>query len=239
MYIKNAIVAIIYRISLVFVAGYGLADGFGILAGGLDFCQFAYFTDVSNILCFLYFLVAIVYGVVCPRRSDDQQVFLPRVKGAVTLSISITLFVNHFMLSGTPFLVTDGHFDLANLLAHYLVPIMVILDLILFDRKGGMRPIDPVLYALIPFTYLLYTFVRAKVGGPIEDGQYYPYPFLDVSVFGVATVARNIAVLSLGFFAVAYAGYAVDRIIGRQQYVRIDSLRQADTDDSEQRALLE
>jgi hypothetical protein len=237
--VKNAIAAIIYRIALVFVAGYGLADGFGILAGRPDFCQFAYFTDVSNILCFLYFLVAILYGVVCPRRSDGPQIFLPRVKGAVTLSISITLLVNHFVLCGTPFLVADGHFDLANLFAHYLVPIMVILDLILFDRKGGMRPVDPILYALIPFAYLLYIFVRAKVGGPIVDGQYYPYPFLDISVLGVAAVARNIAMLSLAFFAVAYAGYAVDRIVSRQQKRRIDSRKPADADDMEQRALLE
>jgi hypothetical protein len=225
VYIKNAIAAIIYRIALVIVAGYGLADGFGILAGGPDFYQFAYFTDVSNVLCFLYFLVAVVYGAFCLRRSDGPQIFLPRVKGAVTLSISITLLVNQFVLCGTPLLVTDGRFDFANLLAHYLVPIMVILDLILFDRKGGMRGVDPVLYATIPFTYLLYIFVRAKVGGPIVDGQYYPYPFLDVSVLGVATVTRNIAVLSLAFFAIAYAGYAVDRIVGRQQKPRIDSTR--------------
>ena len=214
MYIENAIAAIIYRVSLVLVAGYGLADGFGILAGRPEFCQFAYFTDVSNLLCFLYFLVAIVRGVICLRRSDGPQIFLPRVKGAVTLSISITLLVNHFVLGGTPFLVTDGRFDLANLFAHYLVPIMVVLDLILFDPKGAMRPVDPVLYAIIPLTYLLYTFVRAKVGGPLVDGQYYPYPFLDVSFLGVAAVARNIAILSLGFFTVGYAGYAVDRIIG-------------------------
>ena len=239
MFIKQAMAAIIYRIALVFVAGYGLADGWGILAGTPDFCQFAYFTDVSNLLCFLYFLVAVVYGVVCLRRSTGPRVCLPRVKGAVTFSIAITLLVNHFVLCGTPWLVTAGHFDLANLLAHYLVPLLVILDLILFDPKGGMRPVDPVLYALIPLAYLLYTFVRAKVGGPIVDGQYYPYPFLDVSVLGVAAVARNIAVLALGFFAFAYAGYAVDRILGRQQRLRSDSRKQADTDDREQRALRE
>ena len=218
MYIKNTIAAIIYRIVLVFVAGYGLADGFGILTGQPTFCQFAYFTDVSNILCFLYFLAAILYGVVCLRRSSGRpQTFLPRVKGAVTLSILITLLVNHFALHGTPFLMTDGRFDLSNLFAHYLVPIMVILDLILFDPTGGMRPVDPILYALVPLTYLLYIFVRAKVGGPIVDGQYYPYPFLDVSVLGIAIVTRNITILALGFFTVAYAGYAVDRIISCQQ----------------------
>jgi len=216
MHIKNPIAALIYRIALVIVAGYGLADGFGMLEGAPAFYQFAYFTDVTNILCFLYFLVASVYGVVRSRRFCGRpQLFLPRVKGAVTLSISLTLLVNHFVLHGTPFLVTEGCFDLSNLLAHYLVPIMVILDAILFDPKGRMRPLDPVLYALVPFTYLLYTFVRAKVGGPLIDGSYYPYPFLDVSVVGVAVVTRNIAFLSLAFFAVAYAGYAVDRILSR------------------------
>jgi hypothetical protein len=228
VYIKNATAALAYRVALVFVAGYGLADGFGIFTGGPDFCQFAYFTDVSNLLCFLYFLVALGYSVVCPRRSDGPRIFMPRLKGAVTLSISVTLLVNHFVLGGTPFLVTDGQFDLANLFAHYLVPIMVILDLMLFDRKGNMRPVDPLLYALIPFFYLLYIFVRAKFGGPIVDGQYYPYAFLDVSASGVANVTRNIAILSLAFLGVAYTGYAIDRIVFRRPEIRTDSWKQAE-----------
>ena len=97
MYIKNATAALIYRIGIVLVAGYGLADGFGLFAGNPDFCQLAYFTDVSNLLCFLYFLAAVVYGLVRRPATDVPRIFLPRVKGAVTFAISITLFGNHFV----------------------------------------------------------------------------------------------------------------------------------------------
>lgn len=213
MYIRAPQAAIIYRCLLVIAAGYGLADGFGLLAGALAIHQFAYFTDVSNILCLLYYLAAIADAVVRWRRSAGPRIFLPRVKGAVTLSISLTLLVNHFVLHGTPFIMIDGHLDMANLLAHYLVPIMVICDFMLFDPKGCVRPVDPILYALIPLIYLLYTFVRAAIGGPLPDGQHYPYPFLDASAFGAAAVTRNIALLAVGFFGVGYGGYVLDRIL--------------------------
>gem|GEM_PF-4103594 len=77
---------------------------------------------------------------------------LPRLKGAFTLMITITMIIYHFMLSG---LYADGDFSffLQNLILHYIVPSMVILDWILFDLKRTFHSLDPLYWLSIPILY--------------------------------------------------------------------------------------
>ena len=58
---------------------------------------------------------------------------MPRLKGTITMSITVTFLIYHFLLSG-------GYENRADIIRstilHYIVPIMTIADYILFDKKG-------------------------------------------------------------------------------------------------------
>ncbi len=211
---------LVYRLALIALAGYGLADGFGLLRGQFNCCAFVYFTDVSNLLGFLYFVGVVVCGGLLLNHPNGSDLFLPRVKASVTMGLTLTLLVNHFVLGGSPFLMTHDasgdHLDAANLFVHYLVPVMAICDAVLFDKKGNLRPFDPWVYEIVPCAYFGYVLIRAQIGGPIANGRFYPYAFLDVNALGFGRVMLHAVAVALGLLALGYAAYGVDRLLGRR-----------------------
>jgi len=217
---SNNAKALVFRIILTLLAGYGLADGWGLLRGHFDCCGLVYFTDVSNLLGFLYFLAAVVFGLTHRSRSAGAITFLPRLKGCVTLGLALTLLVNQFVLSGTPFHTTanaaGAHFDVANFLSHYLVPLMAIFDAIIFDETGWMRPSDPWVFEIIPCVYFIYVLIRAQVGGPINDGRYYPYFFLDVHALGFIKVTMCAVAMAAGVLVLGYIVYWSNRRLAQK-----------------------
>ena len=68
------------------------------------------------------------------------------------MSITVTFLVYHFLLSPTSGDL-NGLDYVRNLMVHYIVPIMTILDYIIFDIKGIYKIIDPLLWLLIPIIY--------------------------------------------------------------------------------------
>ncbi len=212
--------ALVFRSVLTLFAGYGLADGWGLLRGHFDCCALVYFTHVSNLLGFLYFFAAIVFGLTRRSRTARATTFLPRLKGCVTMGLALTLLVNQFVLSGTPFQTTADaagtHFDVANLLTHYLVPLMAIFDAITFDEKGWMRPSDPWVFEIVPCVYFIYVLIRAQVGGPINGGRYYPYFFMDVNALGFGRVAMYATAIAAGVLIVGYIVYLADRRLSQK-----------------------
>jgi hypothetical protein len=102
---------------------------------------------------------------------------------------------------------------LQNLLVHYIVPIAVILDWILFDEKSVYRWFDPIIWISLPVAYFIFTIVRANIGGRIEIIESsYPYFFIDVDILGWVSVLKNIGLLILGFLVLGYLIFLIDNI---------------------------
>jgi hypothetical protein len=56
--------------------------------------------------------------------------------------------------------------------------------------------------------------IRAQVGGPIMRGaSYYPYFFIDVDIYGVLGVARNVILIAGAFVGMGYGLMGVGRLI--------------------------
>lgn len=116
--------------------------------------------------------------------------------------ITVTFLVYHFILSPT-----SG--DLNGL--DYIVPIMTILDYIIFDIKGIYKIIDHILWLLIPIIYLAFILIKAKIGKPFSYGSYYPYFFVDIDKYGLKTVMRNVFFITLFFAVFGYVEYFIDK----------------------------
>ena len=203
-----SIFSIIYKIVIIIIRAFAVFNGFFYDNFQLDIETAYYFTYQSNILVIVYFILDI-FNII-----KKKETFYPRFKGAVTMSITVTFLVYHFLLSPTSGKL-EGIDYIRNIILHYIVPIMTIFDYIIFDKKGIYKIIDPILWLIIPILYFVFVLIRARVGSPFSDGSYYPYFFVDIDKYGLKTVLRNIFFIALFFVFLGYIGYFVDRFFNK------------------------
>ncbi|NEU12246.1 hypothetical protein G3T14_08880 [Methylobacterium sp. BTF04] len=156
-----------------------------------------YFTVLTN------FLVAILFsGIAAGLRMK------PRLIAGITLAILLVGIVYATLLQGLQTL--SGGDAVADVLLHWVTPVLVPLFWFAFTPKGGLRPIDPLLWALYPVTYLGYALIRGAAEGR------YAYPFIDVPALGWGPVLLNVGAIALGFVATGHACVRIDRHLGGQ-----------------------
>ena len=111
------------------------------------------------------------------------------LKGAVTLYVVITGLVYHLVLTNpaSGFAVAEVHRALpeaiGNQLLHTVVPVLAVLDWLVFDARGRYRWRYPVYWLAFPLGYLGFALVRGLIV------HRYPYPFIDVRELGYRGVA--------------------------------------------------
>src|SRR5699024_6786374 len=165
MYIKSNWFFIVYKTLLVVLAAYGLH--FHMTAG--KWGDFNYYTVLSNAACFLYFLVSLVYNARRLARHRHTATWKPRLEGAVVFCIMVTFLIYNFILRPEAFRMGNGgsFYSVLNMVQHYIVPLMVLLDWLLFCPKGRWRRYDPASWLLIPLVYFIYILIRAPFAGDI------------------------------------------------------------------------
>jgi hypothetical protein len=151
--------------------------------------------------------------------KSSAPLFLPRIKGAFTMMITVTMIIYHVLLAGGKFpLYTGGDFMfwLSLILLHYISPLMVILDWLLLSPKRAFRLYDPLIWTAIPFAYVIAMLIRAEIGGIITGiGSRFPYFFLDIDLIGWMVMSGYVAVITFGFILVGYAMVLIDRLTAK------------------------
>lgn len=134
---------------------------------------FSFFTIQSNVIAGAVLLVVGV-GSLLNAKANRQFAF---IRGAATLYMVITGIVFALLLSG----LTERlqlTVPWVNMVLHYLIPVVMLVDWLLFPPTFKFTFRDTVLWLAFPLGYLVYTLIR----GPLVN--WYPYPFLDVSQSG-------------------------------------------------------
>ena len=202
--IANIIFSIIYKSFIVIFAATGLAIGMGATRGGAHFQELAYFTYLSNLFVFIYFIINIIYSLAYIKNNSYKNIIsvFPKVKGAVTMCISITFLVYHFVLSNNNFAMSEPYrcYNISNMLVHYIVPMMSMIDFIIFDKKGVYKKSDPLMWIFIPVFYFIFSIIRGTLGKPFSDGSRYPYFFIDIDKYGMAQISLNLLLLAFAFY---------------------------------------
>lgn len=151
---------------------------------------FSFFTVISNTLAALYL---IYFGV-----TNDYSRFSQLVRGALTLYMLMTGMIFAVMLSGLENVrLTAVPWD--NLVLHYIMPFVVVLDWILAPPKKTLESNSILLWIAFPILYVIYTLVRGSIAG------WYPYPFLNPSLSSYTQVLL-ISVIISAFVIVASFG---------------------------------
>lgn len=217
MYKKKDIYNLLYIFIFLVIASIGLNNSLGISAGA--FKPPIFYTSVSGLICFIYFLLAFINGItyLIKQETLPDSIFLfPRFKGAVTIAILVTMLVYHFLVYEGPVLSVDT--DIYNLITHYFVPCLVILHWLVFDKKGIYQKLDPIFWTVIPIAYFSWANVVALFNTeiPYWDGDFYPYSFIDLTKHDLSKVIFTVILLIALFIVLGYGVYKLDQKLAKQ-----------------------
>ena len=219
MRIKNRLLNLLYIAVFVVITGYGLILALGINGGEFLILPLSY-SNLSNIIPFIYFLVCLIHGVfVLLTKNDSKEIIvLPRFKGAVTMCPTLTLLIFHFLLfRGSFYIPGTNNLDWRNLIIHYITPALVILHWLLFDKKGVFKPIAPLVWMVIPIGYMMFSFVYAEIGTVFfRNGARYPYYFINPDQIGWAGVVASVIGIFIFFVLLGYVVCFIDKQLAKR-----------------------
>ncbi len=217
MYIKNRIISLIFKCAIVIISAIGIYLNSGLPNGKFAPAMFLYYTILSNLICLIYFSAAVISVIKTIKKDgiNGETTFAIHLKGAVIMAITVTLLIYWFILVGAGFAMAEGTSKAANYIVHLFVPLLSILDWLLFDTKGRLHKSDPFKWLIIPLCCYLFTVIAAACGIIFYDGSHYPYFFIDSDILGWGKVIISVICLALAFLVIGFIIFAVDKLLHR------------------------
>ena len=163
--------------------------------------MFRFYTSLSNAAVFLTHVLLLFPG---PAREVLRA---PRGWYITTLCILVTFLVYFFVLTrfgriDDRTLKALGMQRLSNVIVHYLVPGLTVLEWLTAADKRGLGLGDALVWLLVPLCYLLLCIWRAAAGAVIgATGRRWPYDFMDLDKLGLSRWIASMLLTLAGFFA--------------------------------------
>lgn len=212
--IKNRTTQLIYQSFYCAIGIIGIIASFGVFDDVLnprwDF--YVHFTNLSNYLC-----IGLVFSELVQTAKKNEDSFVnvaPFLKFIGVLAILLTFLVFNFLLAGQPDRDPQANWRISSISFHVILPIMYVLDWVLFYEHKKVRWFYPLASVLFPSLYVAFVYTRAAIVKFNPEVPYlYPYFFLNLETQGVAGVVRWVVILFAGFIALGYIFYGIDKII--------------------------
>ena len=144
---------------------------------------FFFFTVQSNIFIIAMALLFLINEVVLllGKKSFVNQTLL-LIKYVATVAITVTFLVFFTMLA--PLMGIDYLLSFNNFSLHAIVPILAIIDFILFDTDIQLHLRNSLLATIAPISYVVFVYIGAIFKLRYSENLYYPYFFLDFETNG-------------------------------------------------------
>lgn len=171
MYIKNQTLGVVFRVVFLIACGAGLV--IKLIYSGFSLpVIFGDFALISNFFALVYFAYLII-----ARPNYERGV----LRGAVTIYVIITFIVYYFINFGASSNPAEN-LNLAGYLLYFISPVMVVLDYLLFCRKGSFTAYSPVIWAVIPVMFNIAVFLLNKFITGIEMIPYFNLLGMDMTI---------------------------------------------------------
>ena len=167
---------------------------------------------ITGLLPFFSIQSNVAYVVFAGLASFRGRAITPALKGAVTLYVAITGLVYHLVLTNpaSGFAVGPVQRDLpeaiGNQLLHTVVPLLAVLDWLLFDERGRFRWRYALYWLAFPLGYLAFALIRGLIV------HRYPYPFIDVRDLGYDGVSISAVAFAVAFWVLGLLFVAIDHL---------------------------
>jgi len=209
--IKNRINQIIFQTVYCVLAFIGILDSFGYFSKNFNVNFYLYYTNISNYICAIFMLFILIKTI----RESHKNIYgfcnvMPLFNFMCIILIMITFLVYNIILVNMSFI--DYFTSMSNVIMHFILPIMFILNWLLFYEHGKTKWYYPLLSFVIPILYLMFIFIRAMILG-IDSGKFlFPYFFLDINWLGLIGVFCWVISLLISFTIIGYLIYFLDNI---------------------------
>lgn len=199
-----------HKVLISFFALTGIVLQTGLTDGKFNIGVFRMFTNISNLVCGIYFLFCAAVIIGDKRRNGGDSPF-PTFKGVCTMSITLTGIVAAAIVKSE----FDPHTPsgIATVLLHIITPVMILADWLIFDTKGRWRMTSPLFWLIAPYTYFIFIMVSAQYMDK-ENRIRFPYPFLNYEQMGISMLILVLAVMTLFFVLISYLCFFIDRKMG-------------------------
>ena len=216
--IRNRTVQLIFQSFYVALGLVGIVASLGVFDDVLnlrwDF--YVHFTNLSNYLC-----IGIVFAELvqtAKKKADSYVSVATFLKFIGVLAILLTFLVFNFLLAGQPDRAPQANWRVASICFHVILPVMYFFDWLLFYEHKKIRWFYPLASVVFPMLYVVFVYVRAAILSFNPQAPYiYPYFFLNLETQGVAGVTKWIVILFVGFIALGYIFYGIDKIVKSKQ----------------------
>lgn len=178
----KSILITVYRAVALGLCLFGLAIQLGLFSGRLNPGTLIFFTIQSNIICAALWVALLIRPT------------LPAVwHGVAAQGILLTMVVYHFLLAGGSFSMssfTGSLYGVANLLVHYVVPTMMIVDFLILTPRQHLSRYAPLYWAIFPLAYFGFAMIHGATGRPIYEGATTSYPYFFIDPKGPGLIAN-------------------------------------------------
>ncbi|MCD8204117.1 MAG: Pr6Pr family membrane protein [Coprobacillus sp.] len=217
--VKSRTAQIVYETIYVVLGLIGVMTSLGYFSASFRPTFFVYFTNLSNYLCVIAMIISLCWVCKKAKNHEDGPItFAPGFKFMCNMSILLTCLVFNIMLVPEGGITLSEYFlNFDYFLLHTVLPVMFVLDWIIFYKHGTSKWPIPLYSLIIPICYLIFALVRAtiikNVLGTAETASViYPYYFLNVDELGVWGVVMWVAILIVAYVGVGYILWALDSI---------------------------
>lgn len=163
------------------------------------------------------------YFVLNGKKAKYNDILL-LFKLTANLMAIATFIVAAFVLPDK--IWTSAYWELGSIFKHFLLPILTVVDSVLFNPRNTMKVYYPVASMIIPLIYWVLIMGRAvgfqkKSGGMIPAelwDAYYPYGFTNLdNGHTLGGLIGMLAGILAGLLIIGYIYYLVDRFTGKKE----------------------
>jgi hypothetical protein len=167
------------------------------------FYKLTFYTFQSNTLVFLFYLFLLIQMFRNGKKSKINEYY--RFKACVTINITLTFLVYAILLA--PSVSLEKMFTANNLLLHYIVPLLCIVDWLIFDESGKYKITDPILWSVFPIVYCIFALLKGivfRVPIPDEKNSPFPYFFLNIDRIGWGGFFKYLIIILTAYILIGY-----------------------------------
>ena len=208
--IRTKCYSVASKVLISFFALTGIVLQSGITSGHLNLSMFRMFTNISNLVCALYFLFAATVIGLDKKRDGGRSPF-PLFKGICTMSITLTGIVAAAVIASE--ITADMPTSISTVLLHIVTPVLIMADWLIFDTKGRWKSTAPLFWLIAPYVYFAFIMVTSAFMDS-DANMRFPYPFLDYEQLGIPILIIIVSVMTVFYIGIGYLCYLIDRKMG-------------------------
>ena len=212
--IKNRTAKLMFQTAFCTLGVLGIIASFGTFNYTFRSDFYVHFTNLSNYLCIGVMFVELIETI--KNKEDSYTTKLPLLKFIGLTAILLTFFIFNFMLAGDR--EPELNFYINSVLFHIVLPIMYVIDWVLFYEHKKVKWYYPLVSVSFPVIYAIFIFIRAWILDFNPKAPYiYPYFFLNLDELGVLGVIKWIGILSVVFITIGYVIFGLDKILKKNK----------------------